>query len=66
MAIRQVIVTVSGGVADVHSAPDDIEVIIVDYDNLNDGDGTGTDSCLCWLGPQRCAICEDAAAEAQR
>jgi hypothetical protein len=58
MGIRQVIVTVNGGIADVESYPDDIEVIIVDYDNLNAGDGTGSDSCLCRLARNLCRVCE--------
>jgi hypothetical protein len=34
-----VIVTISGGVAEVYHTPDEITVIVVDYDNLEDGEG---------------------------
>jgi hypothetical protein len=34
-----VIITVEGGVAEILSTPENINVIIVDYDNLEDGGG---------------------------
>lgn len=50
------IVTVHGGVADVFKGSADI----VDYDNLNAGDGTGDDDCPCRIGPHLCEVCEKA------
>ena len=42
---KTVIITVSGGVAEIFHNPEDINVIIVDYDNLNDDDCTCPN---CW------------------
>ena len=36
---KTIIVTVNGGVAEIYHNPTDIEVIVVDYDNLEDVDG---------------------------
>jgi len=53
---RRVVVTVYGGVADVYEN-DGVEVVIVDYDHLNAGDGTGGENCPCRLGPDDCDVC---------
>jgi hypothetical protein len=36
--LRRVVIEVSGGVAEVTECPDDVEVIIIDHDNEEEGE----------------------------
>lgn len=51
------VVTIAGGVAELYKNPLNASIEIVDYDNLDEGDGTGDERCLCRLGGRLCKTC---------
>ena len=42
---KTIIITVTGGVADIYHCPEDINVVMIDYDNLESGDYTYCPVC---------------------
>jgi hypothetical protein len=63
MSQRKVVIAVSGGVAHIVSAPDDVDVVINDYDDMDEEGTYACDNCHLGHLPEEqvhhCGYCQE-------